>query len=63
MMVILKVKYVQKGAHVHCRVFSRQGVSITWQKCGDLVFGVEEWNEVLVSFECGGFEVEPEVER
>lgn len=62
-MTIIKLKYVKQGGHYHCRLFTRQGVSNTWAKCGDLVFDEREWNDVQVTFECGGAEVEPEVER
>lgn len=57
-MVIMKVKHKLQGAHVHCRVFTRLDVGDTWSKCGDLVFREAEWNEIQVTFECGGAEVE-----
>lgn len=62
-MVIMRLRYVKKGGHYHCRLFTRKGVGSTFEKNGDLVFGEEEWNEVMVTFECGGAEVVPEVER
>lgn len=57
-----RVRYEQRGSHVHCRVFSGPKGS-TLGKCGDLVFREEEWNEALIAFECGGFEVKREGEE
>ena len=45
---------------MHCRVFTAPAENQTYAKCGELVFSVEEWNDVLILFECGGAEVIPE---
>jgi len=56
----MRVRYQQQGGHVHCRVFTAPAENQTYAKCGELVFSVEEWNDVLILFECGGAEVIPE---
>lgn len=56
----MRLYYVKAGAHVHCRLFTAPDIGETFAKCGDLVFEEREWNEVLVTFECGGAEVLPE---
>jgi len=44
----MRIYYTTQGGHVHCRVF-------TTGKCGDLVFGVEEWPKLRASFLEAGF--------
>ena len=60
--MVMRLRYVKQGGHYHCRLFT--GVDEDHlQKSGDLVFNEQEWNDVSISFQCGGFEVLPEVER
>lgn len=61
-MVIMLVRHQQLGGHIHCRVFTRNGVSSTWQKAGNLVFTEQEWPEIKYTFQHGGAEVIPEDE-
>lgn len=61
--MIGRVRYVQQGGHVHCRVFTGTSEN-SLAKCGDLVFREgADWDWAMTAFECGGFEVVPEVER
>lgn len=62
-MVALRVRYEKCGGHIHCRVFSAPARNQTFAKNGELVFSEEEWNDVLISFKCGGFEVLKEGEQ
>lgn len=43
-----RVRYIRKGGHVHCRVFSRPRTykpvnDATWQGLGTLTLGAAEW--------------------
>lgn len=53
----MRVRYQQLGGHVHCRVFTRTPPTETWASAGELVFSESEWNDILITFECGGAEV------
>lgn len=41
----MRVRFEKRGAHYHCRVFTRIRDGSTWEKAGDLVFREEEWPE------------------
>lgn len=57
-MLAMRLRYRVLGGHVHCRLFvGHEGAGA---KAGDLIFRVEEWTDVQVSFECGGIDVLPE---
>lgn len=55
--MIMRIRYKQLGAHVHCRVFTARGPNQTFAKSGELVFREDEWADVMALFECGGAEV------
>jgi hypothetical protein len=40
----LRVYFLKRGAHVHCRVFAGK-TGVTLAHVGELVFGAEEWRE------------------
>lgn len=61
--MVFRLRYVQQGGHIHCRLFTAKNYDATFEKCGDLVFRESEWSEVVAMFECGGCDVVPEVER
>jgi hypothetical protein len=44
--VIIRIRYEQKGAHIHCRLFTAKGDGFTFAFCGGMVFSEEEWNDV-----------------
>ena len=56
-MKALRIRWEKQGGHVHCRVFTAQSIEHTFANCGELCFDIDEWSEVSVAFECGGFEV------
>ena len=55
--VEMRLRFKQKGSHVHCRLFTAPGKNLTFTNCGELVFSEAEWNDVKITFECGGAEV------
>ncbi len=44
---MIRARYLERGDHVHCRVFVSKGKGMTFALCGELVFckGVE-WDSV-----------------
>ncbi len=44
--MIIRWRYKILGGHVHVRVFTSKAHNFTFAKCGDLCFGVSEWNDV-----------------
>lgn len=62
-MTVIRVRWEKRGGHVHCRLFTARAVNQTFANCGDLVFSVEEWPEVVFKFSCGGIEVLPDTDR
>jgi len=48
--MVMKLVYRLAGAHYHCKLFVANHPGATYAKCGDLVFRVEEWNDVKRSF-------------
>mgnify|MGYP005839754523 CR=1 FL=1 len=55
-----RVRWDQKGGHVHCRVFSRRVGSYTFAKLGELVLAVEEFDSFEISFRGAEFLTERE---
>jgi hypothetical protein len=41
--MIFRLRFVQKGGHVHCRLFQAKAAGHTWEKNGDLVFDEPGW--------------------
>jgi hypothetical protein len=41
--MIFRLRFIQKGAHIHCRLFQATAAGQTWQKNGDLVFDERGW--------------------
>jgi hypothetical protein len=41
--MIFRLRFVQKGGHIHCRLFQATAPGHTWQKNGDLVFDEPGW--------------------
>ena len=44
--MIIRIRYLKRGGHWHCRVFTARAKNMTFAKCGDLVFDEHEWNDV-----------------
>ena len=42
--MIIRMRYVIVGGHVHCRLFTAKARNMTFAKCGDLVFSLDEWD-------------------
>lgn len=42
-MMILRIRYRQRGDHVHARVFTGPSLEGTFASCGELTFRLEEW--------------------
>lgn len=43
---VLQLRYAMVGGHMRCRLFTAKTPTMTFAKCGDLVFTVEEWGRV-----------------
>jgi hypothetical protein len=41
--MIFRLRFVQKGGHIHCRLFQANAAGHTWQKNGELVFDEPGW--------------------
>jgi hypothetical protein len=41
--MIFRLRFIQKGGHIHCRLFQATAPGHTWQKNGDLVFDERGW--------------------
>jgi len=41
--MIFRLRFVQQGGHIHCRLFQATAPGHTWQKNGDLVFDEAGW--------------------
>jgi hypothetical protein len=41
--MIFRLRFIQKGGHVHCRLFQAAAAGHTWQKNGELVFDEPGW--------------------
>lgn len=44
--MILRMRYVKRGGHYHCRLFTAKARNMTFARCGELVFSEAEWNDV-----------------
>lgn len=42
----IRIRYVKRGGHYHCRVFTGKGKGMTFTLCGELVFSEAEWDDV-----------------
>ena len=58
----LRMRYEQRGAHVHVRVFTSPNADGTFAKNGELVFSAAEWEERYRLFRNAEFLREGEVE-
>ena len=47
----MRIWFMQRGAHVHCRVFTAASKADTHAKNGDLTFSAAEWPKVRAAFE------------
>jgi hypothetical protein len=43
--MIFRLRFVQKGGHIHCRLFQAAAAGHTWQKNGELVFDELGWRD------------------
>jgi hypothetical protein len=41
--MIFRLRFVQKGGHIHCRLFQAKAPGHTWEKNGALVFDELGW--------------------
>jgi hypothetical protein len=41
--LIFRLRFIQRGGHIHCRLFQATAAGHTWQKNGDLVFDEPGW--------------------
>ncbi len=41
--MIFRLRFIQKGGHIHCRLFQAAAAGQTWQKNGDLTFDERGW--------------------
>jgi hypothetical protein len=57
--MIFRLRFVQKGGHIHCRLFQAKAAGHTWQKNGDLVFDERGWASFL-TLATGRIELLPE---
>jgi hypothetical protein len=57
--MIFRLRFVQKGGHIHCRLFQATAAGHTWQKNGDLVFDEPGWRAFSEQTR-GHFEMLPE---
>ena len=57
--MIFRLRFVQKGGHIHCRLFQTKAPGQTWQKNGDLVFDERGWL-VFATLMRGRIEMLPE---
>lgn len=44
--MVIRIRYVKRGGHYHCRVFTAKSKIHTFAKNGDVVFDEREWNDV-----------------
>ena len=49
--MLFRFRYKVEGGHVYVRVFTANHALLTWEKSGDLVFRVSEWDEVKEKFQ------------
>lgn len=49
-MTIIRVKYAQRGKHVHCNLFTSQGSNLTFALCGTLVFNLQEFDDIRAEY-------------
>lgn len=47
---IFKCRYAIQGTHVHCRLFSAQGMDYTFAKLGDVCMDLEDWENFKQQF-------------
>jgi len=48
---VVRVRYTERGGHVHGQVFTAPRAGVTFAKCGELVFRVDEWPDVRARLE------------
>jgi hypothetical protein len=53
-MTHFRLRWEQRGGHVHVRVFSAEHAALTHGKNGDLVFRPAEWESFLRCFQDKG---------
>jgi hypothetical protein len=41
--MIFRIRFQQRGGHIHCRLFQAVAPGQTWSKNGDLVFDERGW--------------------
>jgi hypothetical protein len=41
--MIFRLRFIQRGGHIHCRLFQATTPDHTWQKNGELVFDEPGW--------------------
>lgn len=51
-----KIRYQLRGAHYHCRLFSRYRNNATWESIGELVVRENEWSSFVNAFGNAAFE-------
>lgn len=59
--MVMKLKFIKRGGHYHCRLFTADALGYTWAKCGEVVFNEREWESVRLKFKQIAI-VEPEEE-
>jgi len=57
--MIIRMRYEIIGGHVHCRLFTAKAKNMTFVKCGDLTFSLDEWESVRDQLETA-IEIIPE---
>jgi hypothetical protein len=60
--VIFRLRFVQRGGHIHCRLFQAAAAGHTWQKNGELVFDEPGWRD-FSALMWGRIEMLPEDEE
>jgi hypothetical protein len=60
--MIFRIRFEQRGGHIHCRLFQTKAPGQTWQKNGELVFDEAGW-EAFAALMVGRVEFLPEEDR
>lgn len=55
-----RVRFEQRGGHVHCRLFSAPSVGSTYAKCGDFCVTADEFPALMMSMPLVEFKHEGE---
>ena len=61
--MIIRLRYIKLGGHIHCRLFTAPANDQTFAKCGELVFDEREWPDVSRQLASGGVQIVPDGER